>query len=153
MNFLCHLGFIYAEFLKNMDPHDWLKCVLTLISSNIFTAGLWWSGVELHAIYRGLSLASEMNLHKVICYLDSLHCVNILMELTHRYHKYATLILNIKNILNLDWITIIAYTHYEGNSFAYFLAKLGATSFSNLMIPTSHPLNITNFLVAYFGVT
>ena len=57
---------------------------------------------ELHAIHRGLLLAEEMNFQEVFYYTNSLHCVQILKELTPRFHKYATLIQDINDLLNLD---------------------------------------------------
>jgi len=50
---------------------------------------------ELHAIRRGLLLAKEMNFQEVFCCTDYLHCVQILKEITPRFHKYATLIQDI----------------------------------------------------------
>lgn len=84
--------------------------------------------VELYAIHRGLLLAREMNFQEVFCYTNSLHCVQILKELTLRFHKYATLIQDIKDLLNPDWLASIDHTLREGNSCADFLAKIGASS-------------------------
>jgi len=101
---------------------------------------------ELHAIHRGLLLAKEMNFQEVFCYTDSLHCVQILKELTPKFHKYATLIQDIKDLLNLDWQASIDHTLREGNNCADFLAKTDASSTSELVVHISPPTGLFDLL-------
>jgi len=94
---------------------------------------------ELHAIRRGLLLAKEMNFQEVFCYTDSLHCVQIHKELTPRFHKYAKLIQDIKDLLNLNWQASINHTLRERNNCADFLGKTGASSTSEYVVHISPP--------------
>jgi ribonuclease HI len=51
---------------------------------------------ELYAIYKGFLLAKDMNIDELVCYSDSLHCVNLIKGPQVRYHILAVLIQNIK---------------------------------------------------------
>jgi ribonuclease HI len=82
---------------------------------------------ELYAIYQGLSLAKEKGIVNLICYSDSLLCTNIITGPTLKYHVYAVLIQDIKELLEQTQASI-SHTLREGNQCADFLAKLGASS-------------------------
>jgi len=73
------------------------------------------------AIHRGWSLAKKMDFQELFYYTDYFHCVQIFKELTPRFQKYVTLIQDIKDLLNLDWLASIDHTLREGNSCADFL--------------------------------
>jgi len=47
--------------------------------------------VELYAIYHDLILAKNLNITELVCYSDSLFCLNHLKGPTIRFHIYATL--------------------------------------------------------------
>lgn len=80
---------------------------------------------ELYAIHRGFHwLGSWTNK----CYTNSLHCVNIVKESTPKYHKYVTLILDIKNVLNVDRLVSIAHILHKSGSYVDFLAKCKTSS-------------------------
>jgi len=89
-----------------------------------------------------------MNFQEVFCYTDSLHCVQILNELTPRFHKYATLIQDIKDLLNLDWRASIGHTLREGNRCADFLAKIGASSTLEYVDHASPPTGLSYLLAS-----
>jgi len=89
-----------------------------------------------------------MNFQEVFCYTDSLHCVQILKELTPRFHKYATLTKEIKDLLNLDWLASIDHTLREGNSCADFLAKTGASSTAEYVVHTTPPTGLSDLLTS-----
>ncbi|GAU50021.1 hypothetical protein TSUD_186220 [Trifolium subterraneum] len=55
---------------------------------------------ELYAIYRGLLLAKEMSIDELVCYSDSLHCVNLIKDPLAKYHIHAVLIQDIKELLS-----------------------------------------------------
>jgi hypothetical protein len=52
--------------------------------------------VELYDIYKGLLLARDMNIDELVCYSDSLHCVNLIKDPQVKYHIHAVLIQDIK---------------------------------------------------------
>jgi len=87
-----------------------------------------------------------MNFQEVFCYTNSLHCVQILEELTPKFRKYVTLIQDIKDLLNLDWQASIDHTLREGNSCAVFLAKTGASSTSEFVVHISPPTGLSDLL-------
>jgi len=61
-------------------------------SSNILFA-------ELYAIYTGLLIAKDLNFIGLICYSDSLHCVNLIQGPSMKFHVYAVLIQEIKELI------------------------------------------------------
>jgi hypothetical protein len=52
--------------------------------------------VELYDIYKGLLLARDMNIDELVCYSDSLYCVNLIKDPQVKYHIHAVLIQDIK---------------------------------------------------------
>ncbi|XP_024641655.1 uncharacterized protein [Medicago truncatula] len=81
---------------------------------------------ELFAIYQGLMLAKEKAIADFVCYSDSLHCINLIKGPSMRFHTYAVLIQDIKELLDHMNITI-CHTLREGNQCTDFMAKLGAS--------------------------
>jgi hypothetical protein len=73
-----------------------------------------------------------------VCYSDSLHSVSLINGSPLKFHIYATLIQDIKDLLNLS-NTSVLHTLREGNYCADFLAKLGAASDSVLTTYVSPP--------------
>jgi len=51
---------------------------------------------ELLAIYHGLTLAKNLGITEFICYLDSLHYINLINGPIVKYHVYVVLIQDIK---------------------------------------------------------
>lgn len=93
---------------------------------------------ELHAILMGLQLAKNLNIFDVVCYSDSLHCINLINGTAMVYHAYATLIEDIKDLIRIT-NTPILHTLREGNRCADFLAKMGALGDSALSTYTTPP--------------
>lgn len=82
--------------------------------------------VELLAIMHGLKLTWEKGHRNVICYSDSLHAINLIQAPLNAWHVYATIIRNVKDLLNLPWNVQLTHTLREANACADFLAKHGA---------------------------
>ncbi|MCI63961.1 kinase-like protein, partial [Trifolium medium] len=55
--------------------------------------------VDLYAIYQGLSLAIDVKIEELLCYSDSLHCINLITGLNVKYHVHAVLIQDIRSCL------------------------------------------------------
>jgi len=83
--------------------------------------------VELYAIYRGLLLAKDLNFIDLVCYSDSLYCVNLIQGSSMKFYVYAVLIQEIKELIAQINVTFCR-TLREGNQCADFMAKLGASS-------------------------
>ena len=62
----------------------------------------------------------------MICYSDSLHAINLIQGPLNVWHVYATIITNVKDLLNLPWNVQLTHTLREANECADFLAKHGA---------------------------
>jgi hypothetical protein len=86
--------------------------------------------VELYVIYKGLMLARDMSIDELLCYSDSLHCVNIIKGPQIKFHIHVVLIQNIKELFSQTNVSL-HHTLREGNQCADFFAKLRAS------IPTS----------------
>ncbi|KAK2454619.1 hypothetical protein QL285_002162 [Trifolium repens] len=100
---------------------------------------------ELLAIYQGLILVKNMGIDELVCYSDSLHCISLIKGPTMNYHVYAMLIQDIRELLS-QINTTICHTLREGNNCADFLAKLGASSDSDLTIHASPPEGLSDIL-------
>jgi len=100
---------------------------------------------ELYDIYKGLLLAKEMGIIDFVFYSDSLHCINILNGPPMRFHTYAVLIQDIKELLEQRNV-MIHHTLREGNQCADFFAKLGASSDVEFLQHESPPVNLKNLL-------
>ncbi|PNY07026.1 ribonuclease H, partial [Trifolium pratense] len=100
---------------------------------------------ELLAIYQGLTLAKNMAIDELVCYSDFLHCINLIKGPNINYHVYAVLIQDIKELISQS-NTTICHTFREENNCADCLAKLGASSDSNLTIHASPPAGLLDIL-------
>jgi hypothetical protein len=82
-----YLGFLvrsgFDDILRNIFGH-YLAGFSGFIqeSSDILLA-------YLYATYKDLLLAKDMNIDELVCYSDSLHCVNLIKDLKVRYHIHA----------------------------------------------------------------
>jgi len=84
---------------------------------------------ELLAIYHGLLQAKEMAIADLVCYSESLQCINLIKGLPMKFHTYALLIQDIKEFIDQINVTI-CHTLREGKQCVDVLAKLEA--FSNI---------------------
>jgi len=72
---------------------------------------------EFHVIYQELLLANkQLKDHDMVCFMDFLLCVNILCGHTSRFHKFTTLIQDIKDLLHQNWRVRIAHSLREGHN-------------------------------------
>ena len=101
--------------------------------------------VELYAIYQGLTLAKSLDIVDLVCYSDSLHCINLLKWSAMRYHVYAVLIQDVKDLIDQNNVTI-CHTLREGNQCADFMTKLGASSDIELLHYASPPKDLFHLL-------
>lgn len=88
--------------------------------------------VELYAIYQGLILARSLNIEDLVCYNDSLHCINLLKGPNLSFHVYAVLIQDVKDLMEQNNVTVY-HTLREDNQCVDFMAKLGASSDTELL--------------------
>ncbi|PNY12436.1 ribonuclease H [Trifolium pratense] len=103
---------------------------------------------ELLAIYHGLSLAKDLGHDHIACYSDSLNSLNLIQYSIPRFHIYAVLIQNIKDLLLGFGTTTLIHSLREGNSCADFMAKLGASSNVEVLIHSSPPPGLRDLLAA-----
>ena len=89
-----------------------------------------------------------MSITHFVCYSDSLHCINILNGPPMRFHVYAVLIQDIKELLEQGNV-LVNHTLRDGNQCADFFAKLGASSDVEFLRHKSPPMNLKIFLQSY----
>jgi len=81
---------------------------------------------ELTTLYKGLTLAVSLNFEEMVCYSDSPLTVNLINDDYSRYHVYAVLIQNIKDLLSAKNLSL-RHSFREDNQCADFMAKLKAS--------------------------
>jgi ribonuclease HI len=96
-------------------------------------------------MYQGLTLAKDLAIDELVCYSDSLLCINLIKGLVVKYHVYAVLVQDIKKLITQSNVTP-CHTLREGNHCIDFLAKLGASSDADLLIHATPPDDILNVL-------
>jgi len=82
--------------------------------------------VELSAIYHGLIIGKYLGFVELVCYSDSLVCINLINNHLEKYHVYVILIQYIKELLHQSNVTV-CHTLIEGNQCANFWAQLKAS--------------------------
>lgn len=83
---------------------------------------------ELSAIKNGLTFAWSEGHRNIHCETDSLKVVNLLQDgVCHNFHKYSTILGEIRSLLNQQWLVHISHVYKEANACADYLAKFGAT--------------------------
>jgi len=78
---------------------------------------------KLYVINKGLLLAKDTSIDELVCYSNSLYCINLIEGQKTRYHLYATLIQEIKNLLFNSNVSV-SHTFQEGNHCSDFMARL-----------------------------
>jgi ribonuclease HI len=101
---------------------------------------------ELMAIYQGLNLALNYGCSYICCYSDSRTAIDLISKPLNRFHFYAPVIANIKELLNLDWEVSLSHTLNEGNACADFLAKFGSSNDIKLKIWSTPPEGMGDLL-------
>nr|KYP60979.1 hypothetical protein KK1_023402 [Cajanus cajan] len=89
---------------------------------------------ELRAIQDGLMIVWRRNFRNVICVYDSLHVVNLVLGSREPFHRYTTLVVEIKDLLGHEWRTSLMHSLREGNQCMNFLSKWGSNCKSKLVI-------------------
>jgi hypothetical protein len=69
---------------------------------------------ELSAIYHGQIMAKDWSYAELVCYSDSLVCINLINGPVEKYHVYVVLIEDIQNLLLQSTVTVY-HTLREGN--------------------------------------
>ncbi|XP_045797947.1 uncharacterized protein LOC123892169 [Trifolium pratense] len=100
---------------------------------------------ELYAIYKGLLLAINMSIDELVCYSDSLHCINLIKGPQVKFHMHAVLIQDIKDLISQSNVSL-CHTLREGNQCADFFAKLGASSDADFTNHDSPPEGVQDLL-------
>lgn len=94
---------------------------------------------ELLAILNGLKLAWERGFKVLYCYTDLMHALSLIKEQQGEFHRHATIIQDIRDLLAFPWKVEMHHTLREGNQCADFFAKLGASDTTKLRIFLSPP--------------
>jgi ribonuclease HI len=81
----------------------------------------------------------------LVCFSDSQLSVNLITGSVSKFHTYAVLIQDIKDLLASRNFRIF-HTLREGNQCADFLAKLGASSNASYSVHQSPPLDLISLL-------
>jgi 3-mercaptopyruvate sulfurtransferase SseA len=79
-----------------------------------------------------------MGIDELVCYSDSLHCVNLIKGPQVKFHIHGVLIQEIKELLSQTNISL-HHTLREGNQCADFFAKLGVSSDADFLTYASPP--------------
>lgn len=85
--------------------------------------------------------------HQILCYSDCLVVLDMIYKPLSLFHKYVSLIQNIRDKLQLEWSVTMKHTLREGNATAVFIAKLGASSAFSLRTFDSPPPAIVHLLL------
>jgi len=86
-----------------------------------------------------------MGIEDLVCFSDSQLSVNLITGAVSKFHAYAVLIQDIKDLLASQNFNI-RHTLREGNQCADFLAKLGASSHGCYLEHQSPPHGLTSLL-------
>jgi hypothetical protein len=86
-----------------------------------------------------------MNIDDLVCYSDSLHCVNLIKGPQVRYHIHVVLIQDIKELLSQTNVSLY-HTLREGNQCANFFDKLGTSSDASFLTHVSPPKGVRDLL-------
>ncbi|KAJ1391393.1 Ribonuclease H domain [Sesbania bispinosa] len=86
---------------------------------------------ELLAILHGLHIAWREGYRFIRCSTDSQFALNLICKPDSPFHKYASILSEIKGWSLRDWVSF-HHIHREGNQVADFLAKKGALASDRL---------------------
>lgn len=99
--------------------------------------------VELLAIYHGLKVAWDQGYRNLICYLDSTLSIQLIGGEVNSWHHYASILANIKDMVNKGSHVCFRHTMREANSAADLLAKTraaGTSTWTEMREPPSAAL-------------
>ena len=109
--------------------------------SNIFHA-------EIQALLVGIRLCWQAGYRQVMCFSNSLHVVQLVIEGTSQFHHYSNELEIIKDFMAKDWTISLHNTLREGNACADVLAKLGAINVDPLIMLQMPPSSLSLALLA-----
>jgi len=115
-----------------------MKCDILIIGLTLIIYENFYVGISGCYIYQGLSLSKEKGIVDLFCYSDSLLCINIITSPLLKFHAYAVLIQDIKELMEQTQETN-SHTLREGNQCADSMVKLGDSSNYELMRHDSPP--------------
>lgn len=84
----------------------------------------------------------------ILCVSDSLHDINLMKHPSQEYHRYATIVENIRDFVKEDWSVQFVHSLREGNRCANYPAKLGPNSGTCISGVDSPPWDLLGLLVA-----
>jgi ribonuclease HI len=70
---------------------------------------------ELFVIYQELTLAKDLALEELICYSDSLLCINLIKGPIVKYHVHDVLIQDINDLISQSNVTLVTLSEREIN--------------------------------------
>jgi hypothetical protein len=68
---------------------------------------------ELFVIYQELTLAKDLALEELICYSDSLLCINLIKGPIVKYHVHDVLIQDINDLISQSNVTLVTLSERE----------------------------------------
>ena len=77
-----------------------------------------------------------------------MHTINLIFAELSPFHRHATIVHNIKKLLQLDWEVMPVHTYRKGNMGANWLAKYGANHDDRMCIWHQTPLTLLATLLA-----
>lgn len=98
---------------------------------------------ELLGIFHGMRITWDRGYRNLTCFTDSLNAKILIQEQDINFHRYAAIIQDIRELMNLPWWVELKHTLREGNQCADQLAKRGAYSGEKLQIFTSPPSDLS----------
>lgn len=101
---------------------------------------------ELLGLLNGLKLAWDRGHRNLRCYTDSLNAKILIQGQSIAYHKYATIVQEVRDLLALPWHVDLQHTLREGNMCADHLAKMGAAGREKLRTFASPPPDLSVLL-------
>lgn len=84
---------------------------------------------ELLGLRYNLKLARELGHMDMNCYSNSKGVIKLVLDKVNEWHHYATIILNIKDLLAREWRVHLLHNLRERNACADYFAKLCAKSY------------------------
>lgn len=103
---------------------------------------------ELLGLYNGLKMAWDRGHRELICYTDSMNAKILIPDHNIEFHRYATIIQEIRDLVVLPWSVELLHTLREGNMSADHLAKLGASGEEKLRVFESPPPDLQVLLAS-----
>ena len=106
----------FSGLIKNDDGH-WILVFLRNSGDSLVLHA------ELMTIMHGLRLARFISINQLVCHSNSKMAVDLIRTSVDEYHHYASLVGDIRELLNENWVVIIEHTFREANSCANWLDK------------------------------